>query len=132
MGGCATHPRIHTEVPDYIKRLQEVPASDGNVMPEHTPLPPTAPRFLPALGSDDLRALILQYAMYKREAQEKLTADPALGLAHFYEQPHKKNFIREPSGVEVMGAGYTNVNGWYRRRENAEGPPSGDRAESWI
>merc|ERR1712096_349939 len=64
--------------------------------------------------------------MYGREARKKLTADPPLGLAHFCREPPRGHFVEEP-GVEVTGAGSTQVNGWYRRREVAEGPPRGRR-----
>jgi len=94
-----------------------------------------APRFRSALGSEYLTALVLHYAMYDREAWAKLTADPALGLAHFCRDPHWSHFVEEP-GVEVTGANhgwagfmYTEVNGWYRHREPAEGPP---RTCSWT
>merc|ERR1711964_426170 len=74
-------------------------------------------------------ALILQYAMYDRVAQKTLTADPSLGLAHLY---RPGTFIQEPhppgKGVWVTGAGIAEANGWYRRRENSEGPP---RATHW-
>merc|ERR1711964_850380 len=87
------------------------------------PQPGEVDRFSSALGNEDLTAIILQYAMYNREAQEKLAADPSLGLMHFYEKPHRRNFVEEP-GVEVSGAGSALMNGWYRRRESSsEGPP---------
>merc|ERR1711964_808490 len=82
--------------------------------PPHSapPQPGEVDRFSSALGNEDLTAIILQYAMYDREAQEKLTADRSLGLAHLY-RPGK--FAQE--GVEVIGAGRAQVNGWYRCRD---------------
>jgi len=59
--------------------------------------------------------MVLQYAMYDRKARENLTGD----LAHIY---HNGRFEREP-GVEVRDAGDARVNGWYARKEAAEGPP---------
>merc|ERR1712096_9523 len=53
--------------------------------------------------------------MYAREAREKLTGD----LAHLYQEGR---FQKQP-GVVVIGAGDPEVNGWYHRREHAEGPP---------
>merc|ERR1711964_780954 len=53
------------------------------------------------------------------EAKDTLTGDPAHGLAHLYEG----KFVQQP-GVEVTGAGTDAVNGWYARKEAAEGPPS--------
>merc|ERR1712096_368803 len=60
--------------------------------------------------------------MYDREARQKLAADPALGLTHFYQEPHRRHFVEE-LGIEVTGAGIAQANGWYHRREVAEGPP---------
>merc|ERR1712000_69622 len=53
-------------------------------------------------------------AMYDREAMQKLAADPT--LEHLY---------HDPAGVEVKNAGDAQVNGWYHRKEAAEGPPRG-------
>jgi len=72
--------------------------------------------FRSALGIDDLTAIILQYAMHAREARQKLTADPT--LAHLYHN-HARGF-QEESGVEVIGAGDTQLNGWYARKEVCE------------
>jgi len=141
---------------------------------------PVVHKFRSALGSEYLTALVLQYAMYDREARKKLTAGPILwsgalaapcprcfdrlkkfnpevdyysllipylpdvaartkckcvsgyapSLAHFFEQPHKRNFVVEELGVEVIGAGCTQMNGWYRRRESHEGPPESYRCFS--
>merc|ERR1711964_94556 len=66
--------------------------------------------------TDALAALVLQYAMYDREAQKTLLSD----LAHLYRN-HRKGFVRE--GLEVTGAGSSEANGWYHRREVSEGPP---------
>merc|ERR1712096_259887 len=57
-------------------------------------------------------------------ARAKLTAlsSFALGLAHFYEMPHRSNFAEGPD-VEVVGAGDARMNGWYHRREADEGTP---------
>jgi len=96
-----------------------------------------AARFRSALGIEDLTALVLQYAMYDKTARMTLAADPALGLAHLYND-HRGGFVSEPHGVEVMGAGTVYINGWYRRREASEGPPKtkhfyhDNRVEDWI
>jgi len=96
---------------------------------------PAPDRFRSALG-EDLTALVLQYAMYNSEAIETLVPDGT--LAHLYSN-HTKGFEYGPGpGVEVIGAGSTQVNGWYRRREAAECPPvtygrnRQHRRERWI
>merc|ERR1711964_957448 len=43
------------------------------------------------------------------------------GLTQLYNR-HQRNFARV-LGVEVIGAGSDYMNGFYKRRENAEGPP---------
>merc|ERR1712096_8009 len=78
-------------------------------------------RFRSALGIEDLAAMILQYAMYGREAEKILTADPT--LRHLL-RDHAKGFPRDV-GVEVTGAGVPCANGWYRRKSHEEGPPKG-------
>merc|ERR1711964_583906 len=69
---------------------------------------------------DDLTMMILQFAMFDREARRALTGDPTLGLAHLY---HEDMFRKKP-GVEVTGAGRNQVNGWYDRKTAAVGPPA--------
>merc|ERR1712096_555442 len=78
-------------------------------------------RFRSALGTDDLTALVLQYAMYDEDARETLEADPS--LAHLYRK-HQGGYPPAP-GLAVSGAEmYAQVNGWYHRRENTEGAPA--------
>merc|ERR1712096_378550 len=90
-------------------------------------------RFRSALG-EDLAVLVLQYAMYDEEAEKTLASDRSHGLAHLY-QNHQGGFMPTP-GLQVTGAGNTEVNGWYRRREASEGPPTNCRLwcnqEKWI
>jgi len=104
--------------------------------------------FIPALG-EDLTMLVLQYALYDREAVEKLTLSPCpdciledgTKIEQWMFCPRcdasgtipadpslglarfyrPKKFTQE--GVEVLGAGSAYLNGWYRRREADEGPP---------
>merc|ERR1711964_24818 len=59
--------------------------------------------------------------MYDREAQETLLSDPASGLTHLYHN-HIRGYVRE-FGLEVIGAGSAQANGWYHRRDASEGPP---------
>jgi len=61
--------------------------------------------------------MVLQYAMCDGEARVLFTADPT--LAHL----HRIAGFEVKPGVEVMGAGSAQVNGWYHRREAFEGPP---------
>merc|ERR1711964_708 len=56
--------------------------------------------------TDALAALVLQYAMYDRDAQKTLLSD----LAHLYRN-NRKGFVPEP-GLEVIGAGSAEANGW--------------------
>jgi len=77
-------------------------------------------RFKSALG-EDVTTLVLQQAMYGSEARKTLAADPT--LAHIYHD-HARGFVEEFPGVEVTGAGDETVNGWYARKEAAEGPPA--------
>merc|ERR1711964_189098 len=84
-------------------------------------------RFRSALGAEDLTAIVLQYAMYAREAKRVLTTEYSpLGtdppLAHLYHN-HAGRFVPDPYGVEVTGAGDAQINGWYTRKDVAEGPP---------
>lgn len=79
-------------------------------------------RFRSALGIESLTAMVLQYTMHSREARQKLTADPT--LAHLYHD-HARGFQDVPPGVEVIGAGDTQLNGWYTRKDAREGPPNG-------
>jgi len=76
----------------------------------------TDEKFLSALQNDDLVMLILEFALYRQQAKKVLTA--AHGLAHFN---IPKKF--EPEGVRVIDAGSQQMNGFYVRRENSEGPP---------
>jgi len=78
--------------------------------------------FRSALGTDNLTAIVLQYAMYDREAKKVLTADPT--LAHLYNN-HAQGFEQEVPGIEVMGAGAAQANGWYARKERSDRPPAG-------
>merc|ERR1711964_287741 len=72
-----------------------------------------------------LTAMILQYAMPDRVARETLTGD----LRHFY-----KNGRFDARGVEVIGAGFAEVNGWYYRRGASQGPPNGFgwSVKTWV
>merc|ERR1711964_854026 len=56
---------------------------------------------------------------HSREARQKLTADPT--LAHLYHD-YARGFKQKP-GVEVIGAGDHQLNGWYTRKDAREGPP---------
>merc|ERR1711964_468155 len=88
-------------------------------------------RFKSPLG-EDVTALVLQLAMYGREARKTLTGDNT--IAHLYHD-HARGFVEEFPGVEVTGAGYGTVNGWYARKEAAAGPPAAwghDRQEFWT
>jgi len=93
---------------ENLRQPKEHPASGDSVN-----------RFRSALEVPDLTAMILQYGMYDREARRVLTADPT--LVHLYND-HAGGF-KQPAGVEVTGAGYAQVNGWYYRKEASEGPP---------
>merc|ERR1711964_780382 len=55
---------------------------------------------------------------HSREARQKLTADPT--LAHLYHD-YARGFKQKP-GVEVIGAGDHQLNGWYTRKDSREGP----------
>lgn len=83
-------------------------------------------KFRSALESEDLTAVVLQYAMCAGEAKAKLSSDP--GLVRLYNK-YTITYVEQP-GVEVMGAGDAQVNGWYHRKERVEGPPRGRWARS--
>merc|ERR1711964_571922 len=74
-------------------------------------------RFKSPLG-EDVTALILQLAMYGREARKTLTGDNT--IAHLYHD-HARGFVEEFPGLEVTGAGDDAVNGWYATRVVLEG-----------
>jgi len=109
---------IHTLL-SFTLVVSTVNASAGNSPGQGEVNAPPIVRFRPSL-SDKLTAMILQYAMYDIDAKT-LTSDPALDLTQLYNK-HQKQFVRV-LGVEVVGAGKAQLNGFYHRLESAWGPP---------
>jgi len=73
--------------------------------------------FQSALQNNELTMLILQFAMFRHEAQQNLTATH--NLEHLYRHPNM--FTHQC--VELKGAGTKRFNGLYHRREACNGPP---------
>merc|ERR1711964_937626 len=89
------------------------------------PIPVEGPAHEPYGGLPrDMAAMVLQFVMFDGEARYKLTADPSLGLSHFY-HGHEAGFVQRLGivyGLEVTGAEPT-INGLYHRREGNDNPP---------